>query len=49
MATMTMPTPPYHCIIARQSSMPRGASSRPVKTVAPVVVSPDMASKKASA
>ncbi len=45
MATMTMPTPPNHCRSARQSSIPLGASSRPEKTVAPVVVSPDIASK----
>ena len=44
-----MPIPPSHCSKERQSRMPGGASSRPVTTVEPVVVMPDIASKKASA
>jgi hypothetical protein len=48
MATTMIPTPPNHCSIPRHSNSPRGSPSRPEKTVAPVVVSPDMASKNAS-
>ncbi len=47
-AMTMMPMPPSHCSNARHKRMPAGASSSPVITVAPVVVIPDMASKKAS-
>jgi len=47
-AMMMMPSPPSHCRMPRHSRMPGGAVSRPTITVAPVVVMPDMASKKAS-
>ena len=47
-ATTMIPTPPSHCRIPRQSKIPLGRSSRPDSTVEPVVVSPDIASKKAS-
>jgi len=47
-ATTMIPMPPSHCRIPRQSKIPRGISSRPVITVAPVVVRPDIASKIAS-
>ena len=46
-ATMK-PTPPIHWRIARHIRMPRSVPSSPVITVDPVVVMPDMASKKAS-
>ena len=45
MATTTMPMPPIHCSRPRQRRMPAGRNSSPVKTVAPVVVRPEMASK----
>lgn len=48
MAMTTIPKPPSHCKMARHSKIPGGAWSRPVMTVEPVVVMPDMASKKAS-
>ncbi len=47
-ATMMIPMPPNHCNIERQSSKPRGSNSSFVKTVEPVVVMPDIASKTAS-
>ena len=47
-AITIMPIPPSHCRIARQSNMPRGAWSKSDITVEPVVVKPDIASKKAS-
>ena len=47
-AMTMMPTPPSHWRIARHSRIPGGASSRPTMMVAPVVVTPDMDSKKAS-
>ena len=47
-AITMIPIPPSHCRIARQSNMPRGALSRSDMTVEPVVVKPDIASKKAS-
>lgn len=47
-AMMMIPIPPSHCRIARQRRIPGGAVSRPVMTVEPVVVIPDMASKKES-
>ena len=43
-----IPTPPNHWIIARQRFSPWGKYSKPVKTVEPVVVSPDIASNTAS-
>ena len=42
------PMPPSQCSIERQMSRPGEAASRPVSTVEPVVVIPDMVSKKAS-
>ena len=48
MAVTMMPTPPSHCRMERQIRMPGGALSKPMMTVEPVVVRPDMASKKAS-
>ncbi len=48
-AVTMMPMPPIRWRSARQSSRPFGCSARPTITVAPVVVRPDMASKKASA
>ena len=47
-AMTMMPMPPSHWSRARHSRMPGGAESRPVITVEPVVVTPDMDSKKAS-
>ena len=47
-ATTTMPTPPNHCSIARQRCVPAGRLSGSVKTLLPVVVMPDIASKSAS-
>ncbi len=48
-ATPMMPMPPIQCSRARHSSRPGGAASRPTRIVDPVVVSPDMLSKKALA
>ncbi len=48
MATTMMPMPPNHCSIPRHRFRPTGSVSSRVKTVDPVVVSPDIASKKAS-
>ena len=48
-AMTTMPSPPNHCSMARQRSTPGGRWSRWVNTEAPVVVSPEAASKNASA
>ncbi len=47
-AMTMMPMPPNHCSCARHSRTPGGAVSSPLITVEPVVVSPDMVSKKAS-
>ena len=47
-ATTMIPIPPSHCRIPRHKSSPLGMSSRPDRTVDPVVVRPDMASKNAS-
>ena len=44
----TMPRPPIHCISERQKSRPWVSDSTSSITVAPVVVKPDMVSKKAS-
>ena len=49
MVKHTMPKPPTHCVRARQKSMPRGMVSRWSTTVKPVVVKPDIVSKKAPA
>ena len=43
-----IPSPPSHCRMLRHSNNPGGAESKPVITVAPVVVIPDIASKNAS-
>ena len=48
MAITMMPMPPSHCRMPRHRRIPGGAVSSPVITVAPVVVTPDIASKKAS-
>ena len=45
---ITMPRPPTHCVRARQNRMPWLSDSTSAKTVAPVVVKPDMVSKNAS-
>ncbi|MNF04117.1 hypothetical protein D3C80_2035630 [compost metagenome] len=42
------PIPPSHCSSERQINSPGEALSRPVSMVEPVVVMPDMVSKKAS-
>ena len=47
-AITIIPSPPNHCSIALHSNIPAGISLSPVMTVAPVVVSPDIDSKKAS-
>src|SRR5262249_17241501 len=46
-AMTMMPRPPNHCSAARQKFSDGGSSSRPLSTVEPVVVSPDIASKNA--
>ena len=43
-----MPIPPSHCSIARHKRIPLGVLSRVVITVDPVVVNPDIDSKKES-
>ena len=48
MAMTTIPTPPNHCNRARHNKIPGGACSRFLKTVAPVVVRPEIDSKKES-
>ena len=48
MAIKITPIPPNHCNIALQISMPLGDFSIFSKIVAPVVVIPDMLSKKES-
>lgn len=40
-----MPMPPIHCMKVRQMLTDRGSESSPDSTVAPVVVSPETASK----
>ena len=47
-ATTTMPRPPNHCSMPRQSRVPAGRWSRPTNTVEPVVVIADIASNSAS-
>jgi hypothetical protein len=44
-----MPMPPSQWVVARHKSIECGNSSMSVTTVAPVVVKPDIVSKKASA
>ena len=44
----TMPRPPIHCVRLRQKSKPWGRASMLSRMLAPVVVKPDMVSKKAS-
>ena len=44
-----MPTPPSHCSSDRHSRTPGGMVSSPTSTVEPVVVRPEIDSKKASA
>ncbi|CSC46517.1 Uncharacterised protein [Vibrio cholerae] len=39
------PTPPNHCKMERHSKILGGISSKPLSTVDPVVVRPDMVSK----
>ena len=48
-AKMTIPTPPRPLRIARHNKKDRGKASISAKTVAPVVLMPDAASKTASA
>ena len=48
MVKKTMPSPPIHWVSDRQKSSPSGRVSTSSMTVAPVVVNPDMFSKKAS-
>ena len=43
-----MPMPPIQCVRLRQKSRPCGTASMSVRMEAPVVVKPDMVSKKAS-
>ena len=49
MATVknTIPIPPIQCVMLRQKSMEWGSESMFVNMLAPVVVNPDMVSKKA--
>ena len=47
-AMTTTPRPPSHCSMERHIRTPGGWSSSPLITVAPVVVMPLIASKKAS-
>ena len=49
MVKNTMPIPPIQCVRLRQNKMDGGRLSMFVSTVAPVVVKPDMISKKAAA
>jgi hypothetical protein len=43
-----IPMPPSQWVRSRQKRMPRGLASMSERTEAPVVVKPDIASKKAS-
>ena len=47
-AIKIIPMPPNHCSMERHNKMPFDVLFKPVITVAPVVVSPEIASKKAS-
>ena len=44
---MMIPKPPIHCVMLRQNKSPWGSDSMLSSTVAPVLVKPDMVSKKA--
>ena len=46
---MMMPNPPSHCDMLRQRRIQEGSDSTSANTVAPVAVSPDTDSKRASA
>ena len=48
MVKNTIPSPPIHCVSERQNRMAWGSRSTSSSMVAPVVVKPDMVSKKAS-
>jgi hypothetical protein len=48
-ASTTMPMPPSQWVVERHRRMDLGRASTSVKMEAPVVVKPDMLSKKASA
>ena len=48
MVKNTIPKPPIHWVIARQNRMPWGMDSMLFRIVAPVLLKPDMVSKKAS-
>ena len=48
MVKSTMPNPPIHCDRLLQKSSPWGSASMLLRIVAPVVVNPDIVSKKAS-
>lgn len=48
MAKAMIPIPPIHWMMARQKRMPREISSRPLRMVDPVVVTPETDSKMAS-
>ena len=48
MVKKTIPSPPIHWVRERQNSSPRGRASTSLMMVAPVVVKPDIVSKKAS-
>ena len=48
MVKNTIPRPPIHCVRLRQKSKARGILSTSSMRLAPVVVKPDMVSKKAS-
>ena len=49
MVKNTIPIPPIQWVMERHSKMECGRTSMSVKAVAPVVVKPDMVSKKAAA
>ena len=48
MVKNTIPKPPIHCVSDRQNRMPCGSTSTSSMMEAPVVVKPDVDSKKAS-
>ena len=47
MVKKTIPNPPIHCVSDRQNSKPLGKYSGKSTMEAPVVVNPDIVSKKA--
>ena len=49
MVKKMMPSPPIQCVMLRQNKVPWGRESMFERMVTPVVVKPDMFSKKASA